>query len=92
MEKSTRPDIAYDVHQCAHFMTDPKESSELGRCTLSIADKGTILCPKDNLYSATPMPISAMNDPSTAQPRSGWVITFAGNRIVRTSKLETEMV
>ena len=26
LEKSMQPDIAYAVHQCAHFAADPKES------------------------------------------------------------------
>ena len=25
-EKSTRPDISYTVHQCTHFMSNPKKS------------------------------------------------------------------
>ena len=58
MEKSTRPDIAHDVHQCARFMSDSKESREIGRYLLPTAAKGIILCPKDNPLSATPMLIS----------------------------------
>ena len=26
LEKSTRPDITYAVHQCTHFSADPKQS------------------------------------------------------------------
>jgi hypothetical protein len=56
VEKSTRPGIAYSVHQCARFSTDPKAShaaaiKRLGKCLLGTKDKGMILNPQgDHLF------------------------------------------
>ena len=104
LEKSTRPDIAYAVHQCARFMSDPKEShaqaiKQIGRYLIATADKGIILCPKnqsfecyaDADFAGNWNAATAMTDPSTARSRSGWVITFAGCPIVWASKLQTEI-
>jgi hypothetical protein len=53
LEKSTRPDIAYAVHQCARFMSNPKEShghaiKHLGRYLLGTRDKGLLLNPDND--------------------------------------------
>jgi hypothetical protein len=54
LEKSTRPDIAYAVHQCARFVENPTELhaeaiKRIGRYILGTATKGLILRPtKDN--------------------------------------------
>jgi len=54
LEKSTRPDIAYAVHQCARFVENPTELhaeaiKRIGRYLLGTATKGLILRPtKDN--------------------------------------------
>ena len=50
LEKSTRPEIAYAVHQCARFASNPKESNAnaikyLCRYLLDTKDKGIILRP-----------------------------------------------
>jgi ATP-binding cassette subfamily B (MDR/TAP) protein 1 len=50
LEKATRSDIAYAVHQCARFVSDPKKEHEdavrwLGRYLLGTKDKGTIMRP-----------------------------------------------
>ena len=50
LEKSTRPDIAYAVHQCARFASDPKEEHGkavkwLGRYLLGTREQGMILKP-----------------------------------------------
>ena len=104
LEKSTRPEIAYAVHQCARFMSDPKDShaqaiKQIGRYLLATADKGIILSPRDQSFecyadadfSGNWNQATAMLDPSTARSRSGWVITFAGCPIVWASKLQTEI-
>jgi Reverse transcriptase (RNA-dependent DNA polymerase) len=51
LEKSTRPDLAYAVHQCARFSENPKvQPSEavkrIGRYLMATADKGIICTPK----------------------------------------------
>ena len=53
LERGSRSDISYAVHQCARFCSDPrKEHGEaikwLGRYLLSTRDKGTILTPNMN--------------------------------------------
>ena len=53
LEKSTRPDIAYAVHQCARFMACPMKSHaqavrHIGRYFLSITTKGYIIRPDLN--------------------------------------------
>ena len=50
LEKSTRPDIAYAVHQCARFCADPKQSHVdaliyLGRYLKGTKDMGIIIDP-----------------------------------------------
>ena len=48
LEKSTKLEIAYTVHQCAHFCANPKKShgeavKVIGRYLLGTANKGLIL-------------------------------------------------
>ena len=56
LEKSTRPDIAYAVHQCARFAANPKKSHALAvqhiaRYLVETKDKGIILRPSGNDFS-----------------------------------------
>ena len=53
LEKSTRPDIAYSVHQCARFCANPKKSHgdtiiHLAKYLKITRDKGIILKPDQN--------------------------------------------
>ena len=53
LEKSTRPDIAYAVHQCACFCEDPRQSHadaviHLCKYLAEMRDKGIIIDPKKN--------------------------------------------
>jgi Reverse transcriptase (RNA-dependent DNA polymerase) len=104
LEKSTRPDIAYAVHQCARFAADPKECHvqamlRIGRYLHATKDKGLIYQPKpqsfdlwcDADFSGNWSPETAHIDASTAKSRTGFVITFAGCPIAWTSKLQTEV-
>jgi len=50
LEKSTRPELAYAVHQCARFSLNPRRShgealKRIGRYLLGTADKGMLLQP-----------------------------------------------
>lgn len=50
LERGTRPDIAYIVHQCARFAVNPKKEHALaltwlGRYLKGMRDKGMILRP-----------------------------------------------
>jgi len=56
LEKSTRPDIACAVHQCARFCAAPKAShtqavKRICRYLLGTRDKGLILDPKEDSFN-----------------------------------------
>ncbi|KAL7580903.1 hypothetical protein ACA910_001170 [Epithemia clementina (nom. ined.)] len=103
LEKSTRPDISYAVHQCARFSESPKESHAkaiklIGRYLLRTPDKGIVLqpdgsksfeCWADADFSGNWRQQTAHKDPMTPKSRSGWIITFAGCPITWASKLQT---
>ncbi|KAL7557091.1 hypothetical protein ACA910_011910 [Epithemia clementina (nom. ined.)] len=103
LEKSTRPDISYAVHQCACFSESSKESHakavKLISCyLLGTHDKGIILSPDgsksfecwaDADFSGNWRPRTAHKDPITSKSQSGWIITFAGCPITWASKLQT---
>jgi hypothetical protein len=88
LEKSTQPDIAYAVHQCARFCKDPKVSHaeavmHLIKYLAATKDQGIILDPKEEqsfeVYADADFASNwnrptAMKDPSTAKSRSGYVI------------------
>jgi Reverse transcriptase (RNA-dependent DNA polymerase) len=95
LEKSTRGDLAYSVHQCARYMANPMKIhgeavKRIGRYLLGTRDKGFILRPDPNKsfecyvdadYCGNWNPL-ATEDPSTAKSRSGYVITYMGCPIV----------
>jgi hypothetical protein len=101
---TTRPDIAYSVHQCARFSTCPKRSHELAArrivCYLKgTADKGYFLQPSSNKtldcyvdadFAGNWTPITSA-DPSSAKSRTGYVIMFANCPLLWASKLQTEV-
>jgi Reverse transcriptase (RNA-dependent DNA polymerase) len=102
LEKSTRADLAYSVHQCARFMAEPRKIhgeavKRIGRYLLSSRDKGVILRPDlsksfecwvDADYCGNWNPL-VTEDPSTAKSRSGYVITYLGCPLVWASRLQT---
>jgi len=106
LEKSTRPEIAYAVHQCAHFASNPRQSHAnavkyLCRYLLATKDKGLILRPDatksfevhvDCDFAGNWVQEDAMNDPSTAKSRTGYIISYGGCPVVWASKLQTEVV
>ena len=103
LEKSTRPDIAYAVHQCARFSVDPKQShadavKRIGRYLKGTPNVGITLRPDtqqsfqcwvDADFSGNWKPEGAQHDPMTAKSRSGWIIQYAGCPITWSSKLQT---
>jgi hypothetical protein len=106
LEKSTRPDIAYAVHQCARFCEDPKQVHfdaiiYLTKYLAGTNDKGIILDPKhdkksfevyaDADFAGNWNKLTAHKDPSTAKSRSGYVILFADCPIIWSSKLQTQI-
>jgi Reverse transcriptase (RNA-dependent DNA polymerase)/GAG-pre-integrase domain len=104
LEKSTRPYIAYAVHQCARFSADPKVEHTravklIGRYLLATADKGIVCTPtKDSFqlysdadFSGNWSTTYAEHDASTARSRSGYVVKYGGCPIVWASRLQTEI-
>jgi hypothetical protein len=105
IEKSTRPDIAYATHQCARFCQDPKESHakaivHLVRYLQHTQDQGLILnpvkdtaleCYADADFSGNWNKSTAMDDPSTAKSRTGYIVTYASCPLLWASKLQTQI-
>ena len=104
VEKSTHPEIAYAVHQCARFSSDPKVShanaiKRIVKYLIGTIDKGIILNPKDHSFDCWVDAdfvgnwdrVNADVDPSTAKSRTGYIITYAGCPITWASKLQTDV-
>jgi hypothetical protein len=104
LEKSTRPDLAYSVHNAARFSADPKTNhstavKRIGRYLLGTRDKGIIMTPDpqrslevyaDADFCGLYNHETAIYDPATAKSRTGYVIKYMGCPIVWASKLQTE--
>lgn len=102
LEKSTRPDIAYAVHQCARFSADPKQDHGkaikwIGRYLLATKDKGLIFRPNGDSFECYVDADFAGNwdpegdpgqDRDTARSRTGYVATLAGCPIFWASRLQ----
>ena len=104
LEKSTRPDIACAVHQCARFSANPKTKhaeavKRIGRYLLATKDKGLIMKPDksglecwvDSAHASEWSNKTASNDPCTARSRMGYVISYAGCPMHWASKMQTEI-
>ena len=104
LEKSTRLDLSYSVHQCARFASEPKGShaeavKRIGRYLVGTKTKGIILHPRSNSFDCFVDAdfvgnwnrLYADKDPSTAKSRTGYVIMYAGCPIVWGSKLQREV-
>ena len=103
LEKSTRPDLAYSVHQCARFSSNPKRShaeavKKIGRYLVSTRDKCIFMKPQedhsfdcwvDANFAGDWNQSTALSDPMTSKSRSGWVISYANCPITWSSKLQT---
>lgn len=104
LEKCTRPDIAYAVHQAARFSENPKVEhsaavKHIGRYLLATADKGLVCnpngdsfqCYADADFAGNWNQSCAAEDPSTARSRSGYLIMHNKCPIVWASRLQTEI-
>jgi Reverse transcriptase (RNA-dependent DNA polymerase) len=105
LEKATRSDISYAVHQCARFVSDPKvEHGEavrwLGRYLKGTRHKGTIMHPLpekelevyvDASFCGDWDPVEAAGDRDTARSRHGYIINYAGCPLLWKSQLQTEV-
>jgi hypothetical protein len=90
LEKSSRPDLAYLVHNAARFSSDPKTRhsqavKRIGRYLLGTQDKGIIFEPdptrslevfSDADFCGLYDPETALYDPVTSKPRTGFIIKF----------------
>jgi Reverse transcriptase (RNA-dependent DNA polymerase)/GAG-pre-integrase domain len=104
LEKSTRPDIAYAVHQCARFSANPKiEHTQaikmIARYLKGTKEKGIQCTPNNDSFKCyTDADFAgnwnadyAENDQSTARSRSGYVVKYSNCPIIWASKLQTEI-
>ena len=103
LEKSSRPDLTYAVHQCARFSHDPKVEhgnavKRIGRYLKGTMDKGLIM--KSDLSSKLQLHVDAdfagnwdkeiaSNDPATAQSRHGYVLSYCGIPLLWASQLQS---
>lgn len=104
LASSTRPDIAFAVHQCAKFITNPRRVHELAirhivRYLKATSTKGFILRPSypanldcyvDADFAGTWTP-TVSDNPSSVKSRTGYVITFASCPVLWCSKMQTEV-
>jgi hypothetical protein len=105
LEKSTRPDLAYAVHQCARFASDPRyEHGQavkwLGRYLYGTRDQGIIFKPTktpslnlfvDSDWSGLWDKSIAATDSSTARSRHGFIVEYCGCPLIWASQLQTEI-
>jgi ATP-binding cassette subfamily B (MDR/TAP) protein 1 len=103
LEKGSRPDIAYAVHQCARFSADPKQEHGdairwLAKYLKGTREKGMILLPTverqlevfvDADFAGNWDPAET-DDRDTARSRHGYLIYYAGCPILWKSQLQTE--
>ena len=103
LEKSSRPDLTYAVHQCARFSHDPKVEhgnavKRIGRYLKGTMDQGLIM--KPDMKSKLDLHVDAdfagnwdkeiaATDPATAQSRHGYVLRYCGIPLLWASQLQS---
>ena len=104
LEKSTRPDISFPTHQCARFMSNPKQShgeaiKHIARYLLHTRGKGYHIKPDKEKSFECYVDASflgdwdkriAGEDPDTAKSRTGFVVKYAGAPLFWQSKMQTQ--
>ena len=104
LERGTRPDIAYAVHQCARFSTNPKKEHgdairHLVKYLKGTKDKGLILRPNDSLGLEVYVDADfagnwhkdEWQDRDTACSRHGYMVLYKGCMLSWKSQLQTEI-
>ena len=104
LEKSTRPDIAFAVHQCARYSSNPKQSHSTAvryivRYLMTTRDKGLILKPSKHSFECYVDADfqggwdikTATEDSTTAKSRTAYIVMYAGCPIVWASKMQTDI-
>lgn len=101
LEKSTRAELAFAVHQCARFTSNPKRShgeavKRIGRYLLKTRNEGMIIKPDTNAsfdcyvdadFCGNWDKETAPTDPDTARSRGGFIVKYAGCPIYWSSKI-----
>ena len=104
LEKSTRCDISFPTHQCARFMSNPRQShgvaiKRIGRYLLKTREKGLFIRPNRKASFECYVDASflgdwdkriAEEDPDTAKSRTGFVVKYADVPIFWQSKMQTQ--
>jgi hypothetical protein len=103
---TTRPDIAFAVHECARFCNDPKDAhftaaKRIARYLAGTADKGLVFKPEQAKNRKLECYVDAdfagtfrkdhSDDPSSVYSRSGFIIKYAGCPLMWQSKMQTEI-
>ena len=105
LEKGSRPDLSYAVHQCARFSSNPKESHaeairHIAKYLMATREKGILMNPDtsksfevhaDASFSGEYRQEASEHDASTAKSRSGYVISLHGCPLIWHSKLQTQV-
>ena len=104
LEKGSRPELAYAVHQCARFSSEPKKQHAdalkwIGRYLISTDCKGMSL--KPDLSKSFEVFGDAdfcgnwkkeyRADPASVRSQHGYIIMYAGCPLVWKSQLQTEI-
>ena len=107
LERSTRPDLAFAVHQCARFCSNPKQShakaiKRIGRYLYATRTRGYNLQPRGEDFEVwvdasfggewdKNRSTQASSDPNMARSRTGFGIFYAKCLLLCQSKLQTEI-
>jgi hypothetical protein len=104
LEKSMRPDIAYAVHQCARYSSNPKQSHSAAvryivRYLMTTREKGLILkannhsfeCYVDANFQGGWNRETSSEDSTTAKSRTAYIVMYAGCPIIWASKMQTDI-
>jgi len=103
LEKSSRPDIAYAVHQCARFAANPMTCHKhailrIGRYLMNTKHMGMTMRPNNNPlelwcdadFCGNWDQLTAGSDRSMSKSRTGIIITYAGCPLTWSSRMQTE--
>ena len=104
LEKTTRPDIAYAVHQCARFCENPRLVHEravhrIVRYLATTRENGLKLKPDKSVglkcyvdadFTGNCNSVEGSN-PASVLSRTGYIVTYAKCPVIWSSKLQTEI-
>ena len=105
LDKGSRPELSYAVHQCARFSSDPRQThadaiQHICRYLKGTRDKGIIMKPDpkqsfkvhvDADFVGNYNKNTSIEDISTSKSRTGYVISYAGCPLIWSSKLQTQV-